>query len=510
MRPTLASLITAVVFVTLHGFASPLAASQDAMLALFKILRDRGSISDGEYQALVTLAAEDQKMATQQIAAVASEPTSRSATGASREVSDLPAVEKSMTRFEERLAADEVKLAKVEENLKIFDDTSASIVDRVLEGRWYERLKIDGYTQFRFTSLMNDEASLLNVPADRSVSSDESMIIRRGRFKLSGDLSEHLYLYSQLDYAASVFGSGGSFGLQARDLYGDISLDPDHEYRFRLGLSKVPYGWVNLQSSQNRAAMERPDALNSAVEGERDQGAYFMYTPLEVRKRFKELVKSGLKGSGDYGMLTLGAFGGQGLNRSDRNDKVHALARITYPWQFANGQILETSFGGYSGQFVVDTKEITVGDETFTPSAAANGLTDERLALTAILYPQPFGIEAEWTIGRGPQLSGDYRSVGVENLHGGYVQANYRLKTDRGELFPFVRWNYYDGARKFASNAPQNSVNEIDVGLEWSPWPEVEIALMYTHTIERTNTRSFPYNEASGADRIALQVQWNY
>lgn len=507
MRPTLKSFVTALLFVTLLGAVSPLAASQDAMLALFKILRDRGSISDAEYQALVTLAAEDQKSVTQQIAAVASQPAP--GTGMRRENGE-PEVERSMTSFEERLAADEVKLAKVEENLKILDDTSASIVDRVLEGRWYERLKIDGYTQFRFTSLMNDEASLLNVPADRSVSSDESMIIRRGRFKLSGDLSEHLYLYSQLDFAASVFGSGGTFGLQARDLYGDISLDPDHEYRFRVGLSKVPYGWVNMQSSQNRAAMERPDALNSAVEGERDQGAYFMYTPLEVRKRFKDLVKNGLKGSGDYGMLTVGAYSGQGLNRADLNGQPHALARITYPWQFANGQILETSLGGYHGKFVVDTKEITVGEESFTPSAASNGVTDERVALSAILYPQPFGIEAEWTFGRGPQLSGDYRTVGVESLHGGYVQANYRLKTDRGEMFPFVRWNYFDGARKFASNAPQNSVNEIDVGLEWSPWPEVEIALMYTHTMERTNTRSFPYNDAGGADRIALQVQWNY
>ncbi len=510
MKPKVIPFLSGLICLTLLGLASPLSASQDAMLALFKILRDRGSISDAEYQALVTLAAEDEKEVSQQIAAATTPSAVSPSVGGSRSDRQWPLVEKAMTSLEERLAEDEVKLAKVEANLKIFDDTSAAIVDRVLEGRWYERLKIDGYTQFRFTSLMNDEASLLNVPTDRSVSSDESLIIRRGRFKMYGDLTEHLYLYSQLDFAGSVFGSGGSFGLQARDLYADISLDPDHEYRFRLGLSKVPYGWVNMQSSQNRAPLERPDALNSAVEGERDQGAYFMYTPLEVRQRFKELVKSGLKGSGDYGMLTVGGFGGQGLNRADRNDQLHALARITYPWQFANGQIFETSVVGYTGKFVVDTKEVTVGEESFTPSAADRGLTDERVALTAVLYPQPFGIEAEWTFGRGPELASDARSVEVGSLHGGYVQANYRLKADRGEFFPFVRWSYFDGARKFASNAPGTIVNEIDVGLEWSPWPEVEIALMYTHTMDRTNTRSFPYESAGGADRIALQVQWNY
>jgi hypothetical protein len=398
----------------------------------------------------------------------------------------------------------------VEESLEIFDDTSAAIVDRVLDGKWYERLKIDGYTQFRFTSLMNDEASLLHVPADRSVSTDESMIIRRGRFKIAGDLSEHLYLYSQLDFAGSVFGSGGSFGLQARDLYADISLDTDHEFRFRLGLSKVPFGWVNLQSSQNRAPMERPDALNSAVEGERDQGAYFMWAPVEVRSRFKELVKSGLKGSGDYGMLAVGAYSGQGLNKSDANGEPHVLARLTYPWKFANGQFLETSVNAYSGKFVVGTKEIEMGEEVFEPSVASGGVTDERVGISAILYPQPFGIEAEWNWGRGPALSDDYRTVDTASLHGGYLMANYRLKTGRGEFFPFVRWNYFDGARKFANNAPQTRVNEIDVGLEWSPWPEIEVALMYTHTMDRTNTSSFPYEEASNADRIALQVQWNY
>lgn len=145
------------------------------------------------------------------------------------------------------------------------------------------------------------------MPADRSVDPDESFVIRRGRFKISGNVTERLYLYSQFDFAGSVFGSGGSFGLQARDLYGDLFFDPEHEYRVRVGLSKIPYGWVNMQSSQNRAPLERPDALNSAVEGERDQGVYFMYTPTLVQDRFKELVKSGLKGSGDYGMFAVGA-----------------------------------------------------------------------------------------------------------------------------------------------------------------------------------------------------------
>src|SRR3712207_8809216 len=53
-------------------------------------------------------------------------------------------------------------------------------------------------------------------------------------------------------------------------LFRSIAIDDAKEHRFRVGQSKVPFGWVNLQSSQNRAPLERPDALNQAVEGERD------------------------------------------------------------------------------------------------------------------------------------------------------------------------------------------------------------------------------------------------
>jgi hypothetical protein len=73
-----------------------------------------------------------------------------------------------------------------------------------------------------------------------------------------------------------------------------------------------------------------------------------------------------------------------------------------------------------------------------------------------------------------------------------------------------VRWQYFDGARKFARNAPRTEVNELDLGFEWNPWPEVEITAMYTHTFWRTDTSAFPYGEARGDDRVGLQVQFNF
>ena len=498
LRQTFASFL--VVMVATISSPHTVQASDDAMMQLFKILKDRGSISEQEYASLTVLANKDKKKEVEVIESVVAQKTTP---------------EPELSEFEERLEKDESLLASIDERLldvdDILDDTAAA-VDKALEGKWYEHLDIGGYTQFRYHRLMDDEGVLLNHPADRSINENEGFLIRRGRFKISGDLTDHLYLYSQFDYAASVFGSGGTSGLQSRDLYGDISVDTNHVYRFRVGQSKVPFGFVNLQSSQNRAPFERPDALNSAVEGERDIGAYFMYTPVEIRKRFKELVKTGLKGSGDYGMLTVGAYNGQGLNRSDANDSPHVVARASYPFKFANGQFFEASVQAYKGTFVPTASAIRVNrTTTVTPTFDLGGVDDTRVGVSAVLYPQPFGIEAEWNWGEGPELSSNRRTIEADSLNGGYVMANCKL--DDGELFPFVRWNYYDGSRKFVANAPAMKVNEVDIGMEWSPWKEVELSLMYTHTTERTNTTAASSNysiDAAGADRIGFQVQWNY
>jgi hypothetical protein len=371
--------------------------------------------------------------------------------------------------------------------------------------KWYDKLGIRGYTQVRYQMYQSYDDPGFNVPADRSVGVDQTFVIRRGRLILSGDVTDHLYLYGQIDVAGSV-SSDLDFAVQARDIYADINLDEKKEFRVRVGQSKVPFGWVNLQSSQNRAAFERPDALNSAVEGERDIGASFMWAPKEARDRFKELVSKGLKGSGDYGVLSIGAYSGQGLNRSDRNNETHFVARASYPFKLPSGQFVEAGIQAYTGRFVVSTGAV----DGVTPEADSAGIRDDRVGATFVWYPQPFGIEAEWNVGQGPQLSSDLTEIESEYLHGGYVQLNYKIeKPSFGLLFPFLRWNYYDGGRKFARNAPASLVNEIDAGIEWSPWPELELTAQYTRTIDRTNTRTAPY-EDGGGDRFGMQLQFNY
>src|SRR5690606_649180 len=111
------------------------------------------------------------------------------------------------------------------------------------------------------------------------------LFIRRARVIFFGEISPFLSIYLQPDFASAV-DDGLNFG-QMRDWYADVFLDRDKRFRFRVGQSKVPYGWELMQSSQNRLPFDRTDGINSAFVNERDLGAFFYFETPEVRRRFK-------------------------------------------------------------------------------------------------------------------------------------------------------------------------------------------------------------------------------
>jgi hypothetical protein len=182
--------------------------------------------------------------------------------------------------------------------------------------KWYEKISLRGYTQLRFArSLYQDplgaDPSLLG---DSSVNGRaENFSIRRARLVFTGDVSDHLFIYIQPEFAGTPSGSStGTLFAQLRDVYGDVYLDKTKVHRVRVGLSKVPYGWENMQSSSNRVPLDRTDPINSATPNERDVGVFYYWTPEDKQKLLKDLVDGGLKGSGNYGIFGIGAYNGQG------------------------------------------------------------------------------------------------------------------------------------------------------------------------------------------------------
>jgi len=402
-------------------------------------------------------------------------------------------------------------------------------------------VNIRGYLQLRNTTMLGGDEGI-NLFSDRSVGDDRSngdqdknFLIRRARVVIYGDIGERLFYYIQPDFASTPSGStntGGNFA-QLRDAYGDLKLTKDNVHRIRVGQSKVPYGFENLQSSQNRLALDRADALNSAVKDERDLGAFYYYTPLETQALFKEIGKLGLKHSGDYGQFGFGFYNGQGANNRERNDNYHMVARYTHPWKTESGQIYEAGIQAYTGDYVpVSTgayrrRNPTTGViASATPTSAAygsNGFKDDRVGVSFMMYPQPFGLQAEWNWGKTPGLDIADNQIQEKSLTGGYIQAMYKIDNVNfldwnTTLIPFVKWQYFDGYNKAESNAAQNHVNDWEIGAEWQLAPEVELVAYY-HKMKRTNlvtgvqTAEFPDRadyETFDADALRVQLQYNF
>ncbi|MEQ1813608.1 MAG: porin, partial [Candidatus Nitrotoga sp.] len=241
---------------------------------------------------------------------------------------------------------------------------------------WFDVLSVRGYTQFRSNKTISGDHINLSNPGDKFMSDKQNFGVRRARIVISGDVSDRLSVYLQHDLATGTDTGGVTGGLLAvRDAYADIFLDDKKEYRIRTGISKVPYGFEILQSSQNRLAMDRADAVNIASRDERDTGVMFYWAPAHIRDRFRELVRSGLKGTGDYGVLGLGVYNGQGLNRGELNNNLHKAARLNYPFKFDNGQFFEVGVSALSGKYVPRAVSISA-PAAITPAFNGQGVRD--------------------------------------------------------------------------------------------------------------------------------------
>jgi len=413
-------------------------------------------------------------------------------------------------------------------------EESRGVGDVPIRDRWYEKISIRGYAQLRYNHAIDNDLLRTN-QGDRSIGGNNEFFLRRARLIVSGQPHERMFVYIQPEFASLIGGSEQVGAL--RDFYADLFLTENKEWRIRAGLSKVPHGFENLQSSQNRLALDRNDAINSGLSNERDLGLFLYYAPTTVRERFRRLADSGLKGSGDYGMLGIGVYNGQGLNLRDRNKNKHVVFHAMYPYEFPNGQILQVGMDAYTGQFNVATTPVV----PLNPAPASQGVPlapivtnggnylDERVAWHFVLYPQPFGVQGEYTIGRGPELNQARTAVTTGTIRGGYIQFfyNYRCDSFCESIMPFVRLQEYYGGKKHEANAPRNTVREAELGLEYRFNRALELTVMYTWT-QRTSADSStipascadpsfsgipcaqtPYRLQSG-NLVRFQLQWNF
>jgi hypothetical protein len=369
--------------------------------------------------------------------------------------------------------------------------------------QWFESIQLRGYMQVRYNRLLETNPLLQCAQCDRSWGDNGGFFIRRMRLIFSGQISERVYFYIQPDLASNPSSTATQYA-QIRDAYVDVGLDAKNEFRLRVGQSKVPFGFENMQSSQNRIPLDRNDALNSAVANERDLGVFFYWAPKNIRTLFASLVNDGLKGSGDYGVFSFGAYNGQTANRAEANNSPHIVSRFSYPFA-VNKQIVEMGVQAYTGQYILTPDLINAGVKL----PASRSFLDQRVAGSFVLYPKPFGIQAEYNIGRGPRFNKVSDSVEVSSLKGGYITASYKTQKGKHVIIPFSRYQYYQGGKKHEMDAMAYDVKEFEVGVEWQPNKNIELVTMYTFSDRRFESFKNQNNHQKGS-LLRLQLQLNF
>lgn len=370
------------------------------------------------------------------------------------------------------------------------------------DAKWYDKFGIRGYAQLRYNRLLETNPDLGCEQCDKSWGKGGGFFLRRVRVIFFGQISERVYFYIQPDFASST-GSTLNIG-QIRDAYFDVGIDRKNEFRFRIGQSKIPYGFENMQSSSNRLPLDRADGTNSALKNERDAGVMFYWAPRKIRDRFSMVNRTGLKGSGDYGVLAFGAFNGQTANSPELNDQPHIVARASYPFQVGS-QIIEPGLQAYTGLYQIPTSNLSKG----VKYVQDKNYRDERVAASFILYPQPFGIQAEYNVGRGPEFNKLTDSIETRAITGGYATFCYKFSAKNMLFYPFTRIQYYDGGKKHEKDARSYKVNEFEVGVEWQPVRQFELVVMYTMS-SRTYEDFVLRDNFQRGNLLRIQAQLNF
>ena len=366
---------------------------------------------------------------------------------------------------------------------------------------WYDRLSIRGYAQFRYNRLLETNEQLRCPTCDRSIGDNGGFFLRRARLAISAQVNDRISISIQPDFASEVGGRENTLVL--RHYYADIYLDSARTVRARVGQSEVPTGFEALQSSSRRAPLDRADAMESSAPGEQDLGVFFFWTPLLAKRRFRELASPRLKGAGDYGVVSLGVYNGQGGNRAEMNDAPHVIARVAYPLRVGK-RFAEANAYAFSGTYTIAASQRATG------VGGEDDFTDRRIGGSLILFPQPLGVQAEWTVGRGPEFDASRNEIVDRPLRGGYGLVSYAWHGPRTRrVVAYTRAQYFHGSFKTDQDARSSVVHEYEPGVEWNIEDGFELTAAYAISDRFYRDSAAPNNHQKGRF-LRLQAQFSF
>ncbi len=398
---------------------------------------------------------------------------------------------------------------KAEEERRVFEQSAEQ--EMAGNPRWYERIRINGYMQFRYNMGATDRR--FDLPLNDSFGDQQGneFYARRLRLVFQGQVSERVAFFTQFAL------EGNQQQLSAAemiDAYSDFYLTKDKVNRIRLGLHRVPNAFDTYRSSTNRQEMDRHESVQSGAPGERDLGIAYYWSPKTAQERFAQLAAYH-NGPGDYGVFGIMVYNGQSRNRLELNKDKHIGAKVAYPFLFRNGRLLETGVLAYHGVFGVQgasQPNVASAARCISPLSSEGGcdIKDQRVTAYVWTPPQPWGVLAEFTVGRGPKRNGQTNFIEESSVVGGYVQGYYTWRySDVGMLTPYVRYGEYYGGFKSLNGAPDGQSRTWNLGLVWEPDTHLRFSADWVfkdglNSTLVTNQRQ----EAFDASQLRLQAQW--
>lgn len=358
---------------------------------------------------------------------------------------------------------------KAEEERRIFEQTAE--MQFAGNPRWYERIRINGYAQVKYNLGATDGKFDLPLNDSFGDQNGNEFYVRRLRLVFQGQVSERIAFFTQFAL------EGGQQQLSNREMidsFADFYLTKDRVHRLRLGLHRVPNAFDTYRSSTNRQEQDRHESVQSGAPGERDLGLAYYWSPKIVQDRFAELAAYH-NGPGDYGLFGIMVYNGQGRNQFELNKNKHIGIKLSYPFQFRNGRLLETGILAYHGIFAVQgaSQPNVLGPARCHDRLTSEGgcdVKDQRVTAYLWTPPQPWGLLGEFTVGRGPKRNEQTGFIDETQIIGGYVQGYYTWRySDVGMLTPYVRWGEYYGGFKSLNGAPDGQSRTWNFGLVWDP-----------------------------------------
>jgi phosphate-selective porin len=399
---------------------------------------------------------------------------------------------------------------KAEEERRVFEQTPE--MQMAGNPRWYERIRMSGYTQFRISTGPTDGKMSIPQGDSNATTNQREFYFRRIRLVFQGQVSERLAFFLQ-----GAFEGDGQLtsNREIIDAYGDYYLTKDKVHRLRVGMHRVPNSFDTYRSSTNRQELDRHESIQSGAPGERDLGIAYYWSPKVAQERYAQLAAYH-NGPGDYGVFGVMVYNGQGRNKAELNGNKHVGVRLAYPFELPNGRLLETGVMAFRGMFsVTGTDSPTNATSAAKCRDAKNveggcDINDERITAYLWTPPQPWGLLAEGTIGRNAKRNAGNNTVEESSLRGGYVQGYYTWQySDVAQLTPYVRFGEYYGGIKATSGAPDGQTRTWNFGLVWEPdthWRFVT-ELMLKDGLGTTLVRNQAQNEFD-ASLLRFQAQF--